>query len=238
YEEKKKWANNVFCFPSSVDKKHFSKVKMMGYSLMRPYERKIKHPTVGFYGVLDERLDISLLEQVALRMPNVNFLMIGPVVKIDPASLPHLPNIYYLGPKSYKQLPFYLNEIDIAMIPFALNESTKFISPTKTLEFMAAHKPIISTPITDVVRDYKKVIRIVTTPDSFAKAINYFIQESPTQKLRREKLYNDILAKTSWDTTVNSMKKIINETLIKSEERTQQTTPIYNPSFSQVISGE
>jgi glycosyltransferase involved in cell wall biosynthesis len=238
YEEKKKWAENVFCFPSSVDKKHFSQVGLREDLVLRPKERKISHPTVGFYGVLDERLDISLLEQVARRMPKVNFIMIGPVVKIDPAALPHLPNIYYLGPKSYEQLPIYLQKIDIAIIPFALNESTKFISPTKTLEFMAARKPIISTPITDVVRDYKKVIRIVTSPDSFAKAINYYLNESPTQKVRREKRYEAILAQTSWDATVVSMKKIIHDALEKSEERVQQRTPLYRPSFSQIVSSK
>ena len=119
--------------------------------------------------MINERLDIDLVANVAKERPDWHFVMIGPIVKIDPAALPQLPNIHYLGGKDYKDLPKYIAGWDVAVIPFAMNESTKFISPTKTPEYLAAGKPVISTPIRDVIRPYadNKLVHIASTPEDF-----------------------------------------------------------------------
>ena len=129
-------------------------------------------PRFGFYGVIDERFDLELLTEVAERKPEWQFVIIGPVVKIDPESLPRLNNIHYLGNKTYNELPAYLSGWDIAIIPFLLNESTKYISPTKTPEYLAAGKPVISTSITDVVNPYgiSNLVHIADNANDFIKA--------------------------------------------------------------------
>lgn len=210
FDDKKQYNENTHCFPSSVERTHFE--KSFSPKLEVPEDMKnIKGPVVGFYGVIDERLNPKLLGEVAKKLPHVSFVLIGPVVKIDPASLPQRDNIHYLGPKNYQELPQYLKYIDIAMMPFALNRSTKYISPTKTLEYMAALKPIVSTPIYDVVRDYAHVVNVVSTPAQFAQAITKFLNETPEQKQLREEKTKQIIDNTSWDKTVKSMEKIISE---------------------------
>jgi glycosyltransferase involved in cell wall biosynthesis len=134
--------------------------------------------------------------------------MIGPLAKIEECDLPRENNIHYLGMRSYNILPAYLKVFDIAMMPFALNDSTKYISPTKTLEYMASEKPIISTKITDVVRDYSNCVRLIDTADDFAKNISFILEKNDRAFMRKE--YKNILRNTSWDTTVDKMQFIIN----------------------------
>ena len=164
--------------------------------------QSIPKPIVGYYGVIDERIDLDLLEMSALKMPEVSFVMIGPICKIEEEDLPKAKNIFYLGMKTYEQLPIYLNEFDFAMMPFALNDSTKFISPTKTLEYMCAGKPIISTKIKDVVRDYSDCINLIEDENDFYKAVN-------EPKSGYEQHYVQILKQTSWDNTASKMSQII-----------------------------
>jgi glycosyltransferase involved in cell wall biosynthesis len=217
YESKKERHHNVFCFPSSVDEKHFQKC-LKSETVIPNDIQNIPQPIVGFYGVIDERLNVELLKKVAEQLPRVSFVMIGPVVKIDPQSLPQLPNIHYLGNKSYAELPQYLKAFHVAMMPFALNESTRFISPTKTLEFMAALKPIISTPIIDVKRDYTKEVKIVKNAAQFAAAIQHFLAESESQKQKRITLQKAKLRMTSWERTVREMNQIISDHLVSSNK--------------------
>lgn len=143
--------NNVFCFPSLVDEAHF--VKALNGIAVPDDIVHISNPIVGYFGVIDKRIYLDLLRESASRLPEVSFVMIEPLAKIGESDLPRLPNIHYLGMKTYNDLPAYLKQFDIAMMPFALNDATKTISPTKTLEYMAAGKPIISTRIKDVERD-------------------------------------------------------------------------------------
>jgi glycosyltransferase involved in cell wall biosynthesis len=217
YESKSQLHDNVHCFPSSVDRVHFEKA--LKKSIKIPTDlaeiRKNNKKIAGFYGVIDERIDLDLLAQTADLMQEVSFVMIGPVVKINEADLPRRDNIFYLGSKPYAQLPEYLKGIDIAIMPFAMNESTKFISPTKTLEFMAALKPIISTPIYDVVRDYQKEVKIVHTAEEFKDALTFYLQETPAEKKQREKLEIAVIERTSWDNTVSAMKGLMAEALDK-----------------------
>jgi glycosyltransferase involved in cell wall biosynthesis len=165
---------------------------------------------VGYYGVVDERIDYDLLEKTAQMNPTVDFVLIGPFAKVNPESLPSLPNIHFLGMRTYEQLPNYLKRFDIAMMPFAMNDATKFISPTKTLEYMAGGKSIISTPVYDVVRDYSKQIEIVENAEQFTSAINRLIcQHKASHYLK----YQEILDRTSWDNTVNEMYNLMEESV-------------------------
>lgn len=202
YESKKEKHHYVHCFPSSVDRQHFETNGIN--SDLTPELNSIPKPIVGYYGVIDERIDLDLLEMSALKMPDVSFVMIGPICKIEEEDLPKAANIFYLGMKTYEELPAYLETFDFAMMPFALNESTRFISPTKTLEYMCAEKPIISTKIKDVIRDYSECINIIDDENSFHQAILNPISDYKNQ-------YHQILDKTSWDITASKMSEIIKE---------------------------
>jgi UDP-galactopyranose mutase len=144
---------DVHCFPSSVDARHFAGARTPG--LAEPPElANLPHPRIGWFGVVDERMDLELLAACAERRPGWSFVMIGPVVKLDPADLPRRPNIHWLGGRSYAELPAHLAHWDVGFMPFALNEATRFISPTKTPEYLAAGLPVVSTAIADVVRPW------------------------------------------------------------------------------------
>ena len=205
YESKKQMHDNVYCFPSSVDEAHFAKA-LNGIAIPEDIA-SIQSPIVGYFGVIDERIDLALLHTTALQLPNISFVMIGPLAKIEESDLPKEANIHYLGMKSYDELPHYLKAFSIAMMPFALNDATKYISPTKTLEYMAAGKPIISTKITDVVRDYSSCVSLIETADEFCEAITFLLEK--TDRLSLELEYHKILEKTSWDVTANKMKSLI-----------------------------
>ena len=202
YEAKRKQHANVHAFPSSIDVPHFAQAKSITEDT--PEQAAVPHPRAGFFGVLDERFDYVLMDEVARLRPNIHFIFLGPIVKIDPATLPQAGNIHYLGGKSYAELPQYLAGWDIALIPFALNESTRYISPTKTPEYLAAGKPVVSTPIHDVISGYGNagLVAIAHDAQEFATALDQALQ-APTpawQQAVAEKL-----STTSWDRTWNSM---------------------------------
>jgi glycosyltransferase involved in cell wall biosynthesis len=209
YESKKEMHDNVFCFPSSVDSAHFSKALQKETKIPGDMVN-IKHPVVGYYGVIDERLDMDLLKQVSRALPDVSFVLIGPVEKIHEKDIATGPNIFFPGKKNYEELPNYLKVFDVTMMPFALNEATRYISPTKTLEYMAALKPIISTPVYDVVRDYSNEVKIVRDVEQFVQAINFYLNESKEERSQREALQKRVIEHTSWDHTVAEMSAIIN----------------------------
>src|SRR5205085_3107362 len=135
-------------------------------------QEELPLPRLGFYGVIDERFDTELLARAAEMRPDWSFVMVGPVVKISDDELPRRPNIHYLGPKTYAELPGYLSGWDVALMPFAMNDSTQFISPTKTPEYLAGGKPVVSTPIKDVVRHYGQFegVKVASTAEQFAAA--------------------------------------------------------------------
>lgn len=218
YASKLKRHSHVYCFPSSVEREHFASA--MG-DISKPHDlQNVSQPIVGYYGVVDERIDMQLLSEVARQKPEVTFVMVGPVVKISETDLARETNIVYVGGKNYKELPAYLKYFSICMMPFALNESTRFISPTKTLEYMAAQKPIISTPITDVVRTFNKEVRVVRNADEFVAAINYFLREPLNEMKQRVLEQMKTLDKTSWDITVTEMKKIISHDMTATKRST------------------
>ncbi len=207
YEAKRHQHSNVYAFPSSIDVAHFVQARQ---AIDDPLDQaNIPHPRLGFYGVIDERMDIDLLKGVAIARPDWQLVLIGPIVKIDPAALPQLPNIHYLGGKSYSELPHYLAGWDVALLPFVRNESTRFISPTKTPEYLAAGKPVVSTSIRDVVRPYRDLglVQIADSVPEFVTAVEVALQ-SPQDSGWLDRV-DAFLAKTSWDKTWAHMSRLI-----------------------------
>ena len=214
YKAKRTRHPNVHCFPSSVDAEHFAKVRT-GATAEPKDQAALPRPRLGFFGVIDERVDLKLIEFLADKHPEWQIVMVGPVVKIDPASLPRRGNIHYLGQKHYNELPGYVGGWDVCLLPFAQNESTKFISPTKTLEYMAAERLIVSTPITDVKEPYGKIVYLGETPEAFASACEVALHASPTEHWSRISGMRDVLRKTSWDGTAKAMEEQIEKTIQK-----------------------
>lgn len=210
YEAKRDRHPRVHCFPSSVDVAHFQSAR--GISSEPADQASLPRPRIGYAGVIDERMDLPLLAAVAAARPEWQLVMLGPVVKIDPASLPRLPNIHYLGMKSYDELPKYLAGWDVAMLPFARNESTRFISPTKTPEYLAAGRPVVSTSIRDVVRPYgiNRLVHIADTPDEFVEAIEAALATDVDHHCARA---DSFLATNSWDRTVAEMRALIQQAM-------------------------
>jgi UDP-galactopyranose mutase len=221
YEAKRKQHGNVHAFPSSIDVPHFASVAQV---TEEPADQaSIPHPRAGFFGVLDERFDSGLMREVASLRPEMHFVLLGPVVKIDPSTLPQASNIHYLGGKSYQDLPQYLAGWDVAMLPFALNESTRFISPTKTPEYLAAGRPVVSTPIHDVVSGYGKagLVSIAGTPEEFAAALDRAVLPDSISESWRAAVKQK-LATGSWDRTWAGMWKEIERCTARSAEIRQE----------------
>jgi UDP-galactopyranose mutase len=213
YEAKKDRHPSVHCFPSSVDRAHFCKARARQFD---PADQEdLPRPRLGFYGVIDERFDIELLDKVAEMRPNWSFVMVGPVVKISQDDLPKRPNIHYLGGKTYDQLPAYLSGWNVALMPFAMNESTQFISPTKTPEYLAGGKPVVSTPIKDVVRHYGQLegVKIASTPDEFVAACEEALELSRHPEGGWLAEADLLLSAASWDTTQARMAGLIHDLL-------------------------
>jgi UDP-galactopyranose mutase len=203
YRAKRDLHPRVRCFPSSVDVEHFRP----GPDALQdpPDQSALARPRLGFYGVIDERLDRDLLDAVAAARPDWQLVLIGPVVKIDAGSLPRRANLHYLGQRPYASLPSYVAGWDVCMMPFARNRATRFISPTKTLEYMAAEKPIVSTSIRDVVGPYADAIEVADSPRDFVAACERVIAETESQRAVRVALMREQVGRTSWDDTVAAM---------------------------------
>jgi len=209
YEAKKHRHSNVHCFPSSVDRAHFAKARARQFD---PADQEdLPRPRLGFYGVIDERFDTELLARAAELRPDWSFVMVGPVVKIAPEDLPKRHNIHYLGGKTYDQLPSYLSGWDVALMPFAMNESTQFISPTKTPEYLAGGRPVVSTPIKDVVRHYGELegVKIASTPEEFVEACEQALELAHDPESGWLAEADLMLSASSWNTTQARMVGLI-----------------------------
>lgn len=222
YEGKREGHDNVYLFPSSIDASHFGQARMKQSDPADQAE--IPHPRLGFFGVIDERMDLELLDKLAQARPDWHLVMLGPVVKIDPENLPKRSNIHYLGMKTYEQLPNYLANWDITLLPFALNDSTRFISPTKIPEYLAGGKPVVSTPIRDVVNPYgkQKLVSIAGTAAEFVEAIENILpmkKDDMTQWLSR---VDEQLSQNSWDYTWKRMMTLIESSIASQEEENKR----------------
>jgi UDP-galactopyranose mutase len=218
FETKRTCHNNVHVFPSSVDLEHFRKAR--SETVVPADQRELRHPRLGFFGVLDERMDYALIHNVARSRPDWQFVFVGPTAKIDPATLPRRDNIHYLGPKTYAELPSYIAGWDVALLPFARNAATRFISPTKTPEYLAAGKPVVSTPIQDVVHPYgqQRLVHIASDSWAFVGAIEQALDEDREHRLRKADAF---LADMSWDRTWANMAALIRNAIEASTRSNQ-----------------
>jgi glycosyltransferase involved in cell wall biosynthesis len=204
FHAKKDKHPNVHCFPSSVDALHFR----AGVA-DHPAQAQLPHPRLGYCGVIDERIDLELVDGIAAARPEWQLVMVGPTAKIDPATLPRRPNIHWLGQQAYQDLPAFINHWDVCLMPFALNEATRFISPTKTLEYMACGRPCVSTAIRDVVEPYGHVVPIRGDASGFVEACDAILARSPAEAQAYRQAVASIVARTSWDATVAAMAELI-----------------------------
>jgi UDP-galactopyranose mutase len=210
FEAKRAHHPNVHLFPSSVDVAHFAAARDV---LIDPSDQMaIPHPRIGYFGVIDERMDYALLAGVASTRPDWQLVLVGPTAKVDPGSLPRASNIHYLGAKAYPRLPQYIGGWDVAMLPFARNEATRYISPTKTPEYLAAGKAVVSTSIRDVVRPYGQqgLARIADSVGGFVRAIEAALIEDPVARLRAGDAF---LTHLSWDGTWLRMRQLVEQAI-------------------------
>jgi UDP-galactopyranose mutase len=225
---------NVHCFPSSVDAAHFRLADTEGRPVSEAEDQsELPHPRLGFFGVIDERLDLEIVDRIAEAHPDWQIVLVGPVVKIDPERLPRRSNIHYFGQRSYDELPRYLAGWDVCLLPFARNDATRFISPTKTLEYMAAELPIVSTPITDVAQPYGDIVYLGGTPDEFLAACESALASSPRERAARTAQMRNVLAGTSWDVTVAAMDRLLDQAMAGNlATRVRRGAAEFNPELS------
>lgn len=206
YEVKKRHHPRVHVFPSSIDYDHFAQARL---SPPEPADQKgIPRLRLGFYGVIDERADLNLLHSLSRHRPDWHLILLGPTAKIQDEDLPRAHNIHYLGKKEYRELPAYLAHWDVAILPFAMNESTRFISPTKTPEYLAGGKPVVSTPVKDVVSPYgeKSLVHIADNPSDFVDKVELALLDAESGEWRER--VDEFLKDLSWDKTWQQMATI------------------------------
>ena len=206
-QSKSRYHENVHFFGCGVDVAHFGRAHSDELELPADMA-SITGPVVGYYGVIDERLDYDLIRTLAAELPGMQVVMVGPVVKVDPRELPQAPNLHWLGQRDYAQLPAYLKRFDVCLMPFALNEATEYINPTKTLEYMAGAKPIVSTPVADVVHHFTPVVAVAHSPEAFVAAVRR-AAHAPDDVMIERGL--ELAAHSSWSSIVAQMERIIHQ---------------------------
>lgn len=213
YEAKRELNANVHCLPSAVDAAHYAPANLRPgcdhEQSARQLQGDLPRPMFGYFGVIDERLDLSLVSALADSHPEWSVVMAGPVVKIDPAALPQRSNIHWLGMQPYERLPYLLAGWDVCMMPFALNESTRFISPTKTLEYMAGEKPVVSTPVRDVVWLYGEAVEVAYGPHGFVQACERLLAETGVARYQRARDMLNMVSRYSWDRNADSVHRLV-----------------------------
>jgi glycosyltransferase involved in cell wall biosynthesis len=212
YEAREGLHPNLHLFPSGVEQEHFAQATDPSTSVA-PEIEALNGPILGYFGAIDERIDLKLLDLLAQQHPEWSIVMIGPVVKIKKSELPRQPNIHYLGKQPYESLPHFLKGFDVCLMPFALNEATRSISPTKTLEYMAAHKPIVSSAIPDVVNGWSDVVHIAEDREQFITLVEQALAEDAETRALRQEREQQHLDDNSWDHIVAEMDRQIQRAL-------------------------
>ena len=225
YESRRDANPQVVCLPSAVDAGHYAPSSLNSdcesYAAAQALQGALPRPRLGFFGVIDERLDVALVAAVADAHPEWAVVMAGPVVKIDPATLPQRANIHWIGMQPYERLPYLLAGWDVALMPFALNESTQFISPTKTLEYMAGEKPVVSTAVRDVVTLYGDAVAVADVsrgPQPFIAACEELLAESPEKRCRRALTMLGLVSQHAWSRSADSVHRLLLEALVPALE--------------------
>jgi glycosyltransferase involved in cell wall biosynthesis len=217
YEAKRRYHGNVHFFGCGVDVAHFAKARLAETPIPRDVEG-LQQPVFGYFGVIDERIDYNLIGRLAAACPEASIVMVGPVVKVDPDSLPQAPNIHWLGKREYSELPSYVKAFATCLMPFALNEATEYINPTKTLEYMAARKPIVSTAVADVVHNFTPVVRVAKSHEQFI-ALASKVAKNPDLVLLAEGVKKANGA--SWDSIVSQMRGLITDAIGEAKPETR-----------------
>ena len=214
YESRRYLNSNVHCFPSSVDAVHFGSAR--AESTQEPsIQRSLPHPRLGYFGVIDERMDYEIIATLAQSHKEWQIVMVGPFAKVNPADVPQAPNLHYFGHHPYADLPGFLKGWDVALIPFAQSEATRSLSPTKVLEYMAADVPIVTTPLPDVL-PYRAALQLADTPTAFVAACERAVDASAAQRRAWVTEMRATVAATSWDTTVREMQVLIDQVVTQS----------------------
>jgi glycosyltransferase involved in cell wall biosynthesis len=219
YNAKRSRHPDVHCFPSSVDATHFRRATQD-----HPLQAALPRPRLGYCGVIDERINLPLIDAIAKARPDWQIVMVGPTAKIDPHDLPRRANIHWLGQQSYDDLPAFISGWDVCLLPFALNDATRYISPTKTLEYMACGRPSVSTSIRDVVEPYGQVVNIADTPEGFVIDCEAILERTREEQAAHAQALAQIVARTSWDRTAQAMAELIahaDEALAEPDEPVQ-----------------
>ena len=223
YESRRGLHPSVHCYPSAVDAAHFSPGNLKPDSEQAQHAAELQdalpRPRLGYFGVIDERLDLELVATIADEHPEWAVVMAGPVVKIDPRTLPQRANIHWLGMQPYERLPYLLAGWDLCLMPFALNEATRFISPTKTLEYMAGDKPVVSTPVHDVVSLYGTAVAVAPSSQPFVRACEEVLAESAAARLKRHSEMLNLVSMHSWQRTAASMDTLLQAALRSAEQQ-------------------
>lgn len=213
YERRRHRHPNIHLMPSSVDAAHYAPAALDPHSdaarAAGAVHEGIGRPRLGYFGVIDERFDAGLLARCAQARPDWQFVMVGPIVKIDPAALPQAPNIHWVGLQPYAHLPYLVAGWDVCLMPFALNDATRFISPTKTLEYMAGEKPVVSTPVPDVISLYGHVVRIADSAPAFIAACEQALAEDGPHRRHRIAEMRMTVRCSSWDRSAERVRELL-----------------------------
>lgn len=226
YASKRELHPEVHCLPSSVDASHYAPDRITQhydeYLAAEKLQAHILAPRLGFFGVIDERVDLELIAALAEAKPDWHVVMVGPVAKIDRDQLPRNANIHWLGQQNYQRLPALVAGWDVCLLPFALNEHTRYISPTKTLEYLAAEKPVVGTPVHDVVAMYGEVVRVAHTQQEFIAACEAALTETPPQRARRLAASSAVVARYSWDESARTVLRLLDQALQRAKAERQR----------------
>lgn len=221
WEAKSQHHRNVHFFGCGVDLEHFARARDPQTVLPDDmlWTREVEGPIAGYYGVIDERLDYDLIAHLAASDPALHVVMVGPTAKVDPAALPQASNLHWMGGRTYDELPNYVRAFDVCLMPFALNEATEYINPTKTLEYMAAGRPIVSTAVPDVVRNFTPVVRVARDADDFVRGA---VLDARHPNAGRIADGINMARSASWEATVDSMRDLVLEGVATRAARTER----------------
>jgi UDP-galactopyranose mutase len=237
YDAKRRMNPNTHLFASGVDAAHYE-LACDPATAVPDWLDALPRPRATYIGVIDERLDYGIIAHMAASRPDVQFVMCGPIVKVDPAHVPHAANVHYPGQQQYADLPRILKGSDVCLMPFARNEATKFISPTKTLEYMATHRPIVSTPIRDVERFYSDIVYLADTPEQFVAKVGEALSESAAVRERNRRRELKILAEQAWDAIADNMETLMQRAWAhRAGVRAQPTADVSSASGARAPSG-
>lgn len=200
---------NCHCYGCGVDVKHFGRAAAASTSIPDDLSA-LPGPRLGYFGVVDERMDYELVAALADAHPEWSVVIIGPWTKVDPGTFPQRANLHWFGGRDYQQLPNYVKGFDVCLMPFAINEATEFINPTKALEYMAAARPIVSTAIEDVVLQFSDVVHVAHNRDGFIQACEEAVQRPDQQRIARGR---ELASGNSWEEIVDRLEGHIEDAL-------------------------